>query len=369
MGGELTARLRGAPTKYRPLERIAVGGMAEVWRAEARTEDGAVHEVAIKRVLPEMGQPLYRAMFEDEARLGMLLRHPNIVRVYDARDVGGTYIIVMELVSGDSLKGLLDPAHARGASMPVAAALYIARELARSLAYVHTATSAEGAPLGIVHRDVSPHNLLLGKDGAVKLTDFGLAEANVVEDRDLMGGKLGYLAPEIVNRGAIGAPIDVFALGVTLWEMLAGRRLFQGVDDRETVQNVARCEVPTLHAENELVPTSVDALLARVLAKDPAQRLDAGVVTQALDRALAGAHVGPKDVSLMVGLHLAKKAREERDKQSDAMAAIGLALLEQELEEFAALAGGDAPLDPADFASGGSASGLRVRPLHESEDI
>ncbi|MFK8002379.1 MAG: serine/threonine-protein kinase [Polyangiales bacterium] len=365
----LTTQLRRAPTRYRPIKRLAVGGMAEVWTAEAILEDGTRHEVAIKRVLPEMGAPMYRAMFEDEARLGMLLRHPNIVRVYDARDVGGTYIMVMELVDGDSLKGFLDPAHERGAFMPLAAALYIGRELARALEYCHTAKDASGESMNIIHRDVSPHNLLLGRDGSVKLTDFGLAEANVVTDREMMGGKLGYLAPEIVSRGEMGPGTDVFALGIVLWEMLAGRPLFLGDNDKATVQNVARCEIPSLHDFNPGVPASVDMLLSRVLVADPAQRLSASIIAGALDRALEGTSVGPKDVSLMVGMHLAKKRRVEK---TDIMASIGLAMLEQELQEFAAQAGGDAPLDPNEFASESESevgnSGLRVRPLHELDD-
>src|SRR5690242_4061505 len=119
----LSVRLRQSPTRYRPVSRLAVGGMAEVWKAEASFPDGEVHDVAIKRVLPGQHDVLFRTMFEDEARLGMRLRHPNIVRVYDARDIGGTFIMVMELVDGDTLKGLLDPAHRRGAPMPLPAAL------------------------------------------------------------------------------------------------------------------------------------------------------------------------------------------------------------------------------------------------------
>ncbi len=363
MSRSLTAKLRRDPTRYRPLRRIAVGGMAEVWLAEAILEDGSKYEVAIKRVLPDMGDALYREMFEDEARLGMLLRHPNIVRVYDARDVGGTYIMVMELVSGDSLKGLLDPAFERGASMPLPAALFIARELSRALEYVHAAVDSAGQPLGIIHRDVSPHNLLLGRDGSVKLTDFGLAESDLLQDRDLMGGKLGYLAPEIMAKGAMGPAVDVFALGNVLWEMLAGRRLFQRDTDRETVQAVARCEVPQLHRENSEVPESVDALLARILVPEPGNRLPASIVASGLDRALAGTSVGPRDVQLMMGLHMARKARLEKAEE---MPLVGMALLEQELTEFAEGAG-EAPLDPMEFATP-QASGLRMRPLHELED-
>src|SRR5690606_24356219 len=181
------------------------------------------HPVAIKRVLPELaGQPVFRSMFEDEARLGMALRHDNIVRVFDARDVGGTFIMIMELVDGTSLKDLLARAHVRRAPMPVPTAPPVARELARALDYAHTARDEQGRRLGIVHRDVSPHNLLLGRGGRVKLADFGLADASVHEtqlDDGMLGGKLGYLAPEIIRQEPTSHQIDIFALGIVLWEM------------------------------------------------------------------------------------------------------------------------------------------------------
>lgn len=338
--------------------------MAEVWRADATFENGERHEVAIKRVLPSMGQPLFRAMFEDEARLGMMLRHPNIVRVYDARDIGGTFIMVMELVDGDSLKGLLDRAHARGAQMPVSAALHIGRELARALDYVHHAEDAEGQPLGIIHRDVSPHNLLLGRDGGVKLTDFGLADAAVnasARSEDLVGGKLGYLAPEIVRQEGSDHRIDLFAMGIVLWEMLAGRRLFQGRDDNETVQRVVRCAVPSLCKVNPRVPAAVDLLVARLLSRDPDDRPSSGgEVVAALDAILEGAEVGPGDVALLMGLHHAQKRRDAPEETPRGVAA----LLEHELDQFAAAAGGEAPLDPNEF--GAILSGVRPRPHEET---
>lgn len=362
----LSTQLRRAPTRYRPIARLAAGGMAEVWRAEAVFEDGGSHPVAIKRVLPELGKPLFRAMFEDEARLGMLLHHDNIVRVYDARDVGGTFIMVMELVDGDTLKGLLDPAWERGAGMPLPSALFVARQLASALAYVHTLTSEAGEHLGIVHRDVSPHNLLLGRDGGVKLTDFGLADATVhatARSEDMVGGKLGYLAPEIVLQQGSDHRIDTFALGIVLWEMLAGRRLFQGRDDGETVRNVARCEVPSLH-EARHVPKEVDRYVQQLLARDPAARPpSAASVVAALDAMLArhGAGVSEDDVALLVGLHV---ARRDRDKSGSlAVHELGLAeLLAAELEDFVAQQrGGEAPLDPREFERG-LTHGARANP-------
>lgn len=352
----LSTQLRRAPTRYRPISRIAVGGMAEVWRAEASFEDGGKYEVAIKRVLPQMGQPVFRSMFEDEARLGMLLRHPNIVRVYDARDVGGTFIMVMELVDGDSLKSIIERAHQRNACMPLAMALHVGRELAAALDYVHVAEDEEGNHLGIIHRDVSPHNLLLGRDGAVKLMDFGLADASVhehVHSEEMVGGKLGYLAPEIIMQKPVDHRIDLFGLGIVIWEMLAGRRLFQGETDADTVRNVARCEVPSLRHYNEHVPTQVDQLLQAMLAQDPDKRLpSAARIVEALDALLRriDPDVGHKDVALVVGLHLHQKKREapKEDLELD-IEVMGLAdLFQDELSAFVA--------SVAD-ASGGSRSG------------
>ncbi len=346
----ISTRLRRAPTRYTPVGLIARGGMAEVWKADAVFEAGDKHLVAIKRVLPQLeSDQLYRSMFEDEARLGMLLRHANIVRVYDARDIGGTFIMIMELVEGTSLKSLLERAHARGAPMPVASALHVGRELAQALAYAHEAVDAEGRRLGIIHRDVSPHNLLLGKHGAVKLTDFGLADASVHHTQlgaGMLGGKLGYLAPEIIDQKPASPSIDIFAVGIVLWEMLAGRRLFQGSDDAGTVRAVAQCQVPLPSSVNRKVPSEVDRVVMRALARDPAARTptakaladDLAAAVRSVDR-----EVSHRDVSLLVNLHLATEPKPERPASG-----LGAALFAQELEAFVNAAGdmGAQPLDP-----------------------
>jgi eukaryotic-like serine/threonine-protein kinase len=356
----LSTQLRQSPTRYVPRSRIAAGGMAEVWKADAIFPDGGVHEVAIKRVLPGNRDALFLKMFEDEARLGMLLRHPNIVRVYDARDIGTTSIMVMELVEGDTLKGLLDRAQARGAPMPVPAALFVARGLAVALAYTHSAKDSHGRALGVVHRDVSPHNLLLGRDGAVKLTDFGLADASVNETArggDLVGGKLGYLAPEVIERGVVDHRIDIFALGIVLWEMLAGRRLFQVPDDAETVRRVVRCDVPALSSINGAVSAELEALVRELLARDPAERAPSAADTaKKLGQMLGeiGSGVSERDVALLIGVHLARKAAEQKTT-SEMPLALGAAFAE-EMNEFARVSAGDlidlgaAPLDPGEFS-------------------
>ncbi len=341
--------------------------MAEVFRAEAIFEAGDTHSVAIKRVLPALAhETMYRSMFEDEARLGMLLRHPNIVRVYDAREVAGTFIMIMELVDGTSLKDMLDAAHAREACMPVPTALHVIRDIAKGLDYAHVAADAEGTHLGIIHRDVSPHNVLLGKDGGVKLADFGLANAKVhqtLRSSELVGGKLGYLAPEVILQRPTDQRIDLFAAGIVLWEMLAGRRLFQGKDDAETVRNVVRKAIEPVSSFNRAVPPRVEAIVRRALDRNPDKRYrSARMLLEDVEEALGeiDRDVGPKDVSLLVGLHLAGKRQRARRLG-------GLDLLAQELDAFVHAAEGSeydigaAPLDPADFG-GIMPSGVRPRP-------
>lgn len=310
--GRLTSKLREPRTRYTPERRIAVGGMAEIWMGRATTPAGDTYPVAIKRVRPELwSQSVYHSMFQDEAHLGMLLRHPNIVRVYDARHVGGSFIMIMELVDGPSLQSIMAQAQARGAGMPTHVALYIIHEIALALDYAHNAKDAQGSPLNILHRDVSPHNVLLGRDGAIKLLDFGLSNARVhqtqVED-GIAGGKFGYLAPEVIENLPLTPAIDVFAAGIVLWEALAGKRLFQGKDDRETIRNVIRCEVPSVRSVNPSVREEVDHLLTRLLARSPQDRVPHAAALAMDLRALmnrVAPDVGPKDVSLLASLHLA----------------------------------------------------------------
>lgn len=352
--------------QYVPLKRLAVGGMAEVWRGEARFEDGEVLPIAIKRVLPDLAKnPVYRGMFEDEARVGMLLRHRNIVRVYDRREVQGTFIMIMELVEGPSLRSLLARAQKREATMPYASALHIARELCRALRYAHESMDEWGRNLDIVHRDVSPHNVLLGSDGAVKLMDFGLANAtaNATSREDMVGGKLAYLAPEVVTRNEVSPLIDVFALGVILWEALAGRRLFAGANDEQTVQNVIRCQIPPPSLFDASIPTEVDQLVARALAADPAKRfqsaLEFGQTVHAMLKSMPG-EVGAEDVALMVRLHQSSERAERTGRHRvssvppSASSANIARILEDELRAFEEREGasgvGALPLDPQDVS-------------------
>jgi serine/threonine protein kinase len=336
---DLASALRAPRTRYVPTSCVGRGGMAEVWQGEAITERGDRYPVAIKRVLPELSEhPVFCSMFEDEARIGMLLNHPNIVRVVDSRRTGEALILIMELVDGPSLHAILRAAqpHARG--MPVALALYVVQQIARALDYIHHACDARGRCLSIVHKDVSPQNVLLSRRGDVKLLDFGLSQADSHRTAHVdgyVGGKYGYLAPEVLLGKPVGPSVDVFAAGVILWEALAGRRLFRVADDQQTARNVLECKVPPLcqvtgHMSDQVsertegsafaraphtpraphIPRWVDHLLARLLARDPLDRVaSAHDLVAELDYCLRRYcdPVGAADVALLATMHMAKQ--------------------------------------------------------------
>lgn len=332
--------------------------MAEVWRADAVFESGETYAVAIKRVLPQLAaDPVHRQMFQDEARLGMLLRHPNIARVYDYRELqGGTLMMVMELVDGISLKAIFDDSRKTQLTLSTPLAIYIVREIARGLAYAHAAVDADSRPLNIVHRDVSPHNVLLGQDGVVKLADFGLANADLGDVRTgegRMGGKFAYLSPEVLDGSASTPRADVFALGIVLWEILAGRSLFLGPTQKDTVHNVYTCNVPRLDLFRSGLPAELEAIIRAMLERDPKRRMS-GSAQAVLDLSYLLDRTEPKvdarDVSMAVGIHRTAVARFQRETSRES-----LAPLMEELREFAEVAEGSVAeigareLDPNEF--------------------
>jgi serine/threonine-protein kinase len=263
--------------RYTVLERLGGGGQAEVFRGVSETLQGFKKSVAIKRVLPNLtNNPLFVAMFLDEARLSLFLQHANIVQVFDiSKADDGTYFLVMEYVDGCDLKALLSH---QGASRKtdIGLTLYLMIEAAKGLYYAHTLDHPQtGEPLGIVHRDVSPPNIMLSKNGEVKVVDFGLAKANSqVENTDegVVKGKFSYLSPEAALGQEVDARTDVFALGIITWEMLTGRRLFYADDPHKTIELVRAARIPSITAMNPKVDGELDAIVRKALARDPAQR-------------------------------------------------------------------------------------------------
>ena len=284
--------LLGVPFgKYHLLERLGRGGMAEVWKAKALGPMGYARKLVVKRVLPELvSDDEFVRMFIEEARLSASLNHRNIVQVYEFGDVDGEYYLAMEWLHGRDLNTILRALQAGGGDPPVGLAAYVAREVCRALAYAHALTDEQGAPLRLIHRDVSPSNVMLGFDGSVKLLDFGIAKAMAVasENRTQVGvlkGKFGYMSPEQVESEVeIDHRADLFVAGVVLWEMLTLRRLFKGATDVQTIAMVRDAKVAPPSTINPLVPPELDAICMRALARCRADRFaDCGEMSAALD--------------------------------------------------------------------------------------
>ena len=262
--------------RYRVLEKLEAGGMAEVFRAESEGLEGFSKQVAIKRVLPHLSEKTkFIAMFLDEARLSAQLSHSNVVQVFDIGRGDNTFFIVMEFVDGVNLKAIAETYAVSGQRMPVQVAAYIATEICKGLEYAHGLSNSAGEPLGIVHRDISPPNILITKFGEVKIVDFGLAKASSQLERSEPGiikGKFAYLAPEAAEGLEVDARADIFAVGIILWEALTGERLFLGDSDLQTVRNVQNAVVRSPSELNRQVPPELERIVLRSLTKNRADR-------------------------------------------------------------------------------------------------
>src|SRR5580704_7066858 len=279
--------------RYILLDRIGVGGMAEVFRAVMPGVEGFQRTFVVKRILTERAQsPYFVDMFVQEARINALLHHPNIVQVFDFGNVGGTYFLAMEYLRGRDVSEILKRLRNRERPCPVGVAAYIAQEVAAALGYAHTLCGADGTPFNIVHRDVSPSHILCLRAGGVKLLDFGIAKALGEPEVEKTGhglfkGKLSYLAPERIKDLPLDGRSDLFSLGVVLWELLAGQKLFRGKSDFQTLKNVAEMVIPAPSSFRPDVPPELDRIVARVLARDPAGRYATGrELADDLDRLL-----------------------------------------------------------------------------------
>jgi serine/threonine-protein kinase len=310
--------------RYRVLERLGGGGQAEVFRGISESMQGYKKAVAIKRVLPHLtSNPQFVAMFLDEARLSLFLQHANVVQVFDiSRADDGTYFLVMEFVDGCDLKVLIARQQERHIR-DIPLALYIMLEACKGLHYAHTLDHPyTGAPLNIVHRDVSPPNIMLSKNGEVKVVDFGLAKADSQlenTDEGMVKGKFSYLSPEAALGEEIDARTDVFALGIITWEMLARRRLFVGDDPHATIKLVREARVPSLPALDPNISPELDAIVRKALARDRGARFQtaaeygdalAGFLFQNELKATA------RDVASAVRAAKTERAREASSKDS-----------------------------------------------------
>ena len=267
---------RPSRQRYNITKKIDAGGMAEIFLGTAESIEGIKRQVAIKRILPNLVKDEnFIDMFLDEARLSMLLTNANIVQVFDVGRAGDTYFIVMEFVDGYNLRRVFQKAVEVGYRIPLEIACFIMMETCKGLAHAHEKTDETGKHLHIVHRDLSPPNIMISKSGEVKITDFGLAKAMTqltITDPGVIKGKFSYLSPEATEGQTVDHRADVFAAGVVLWEILANRRLFLGKSDQGTVELVRKAEVPPLSKFNAEVTDEFERIVNRALARDPRKR-------------------------------------------------------------------------------------------------
>jgi predicted ATPase/serine/threonine protein kinase/Tfp pilus assembly protein PilF len=262
--------------RYKLIKRLGMGGMAEVFLAEQIGPRGFARQAVIKRILAHLAEdPVFVASFEQEARLAAQLQHPHIVRTEDFGDDDGKLYIVLEYVEGDEVARLAKHLNSVGQGLPLNVILQIGVDIADALDFAHKMPDAQGVPLEIVHRDVSPQNIMLNSAGQAKLLDFGIARAASNESMTGAGnvkGKIAYFSPEQARGEHLDSRCDQFALAIVLYELLARKRLFVGKDVMSTLNRVSRCEVPSLLTIDPSIPRALDDALLRALSRPREQR-------------------------------------------------------------------------------------------------
>src|SRR4051812_35688040 len=278
----------GAPIdRYVVLEHLSEGGMGAIYVGKKLGAGGFEMEVVLKQLLPEFTQQEeFIDLFLREAKLSATLDHANIVHTIDLVTAGGEYFIVMEYLPGGDLRSLIKRAKRRGKRFSPAAAIYICREVLSALAYAHVKRDFDGKPLRLIHRDVSPSNILLSYAGEVKLTDFGIAKASTHTSLFYkVKGKIGYMSPEQAKSEDLDHRSDLYSLAVCLYEVITGERLFVHAGLTTSAEEIYAQPVPTLSKKVPNLPPDLDAIMKKALAIDPAARYQtAGEFQEALTR-------------------------------------------------------------------------------------
>jgi len=261
---------------YEILRQLARGGMAELFLARTVGPEGFEKLVVLKKILPKFAEsPKFVRLFLDEARLAAALDHPHIAHVYDLGKLETSYFFTMEYVHGQDLHAVVKRAGRLGKRIPISHAVQLAHAVASALHYAHERRGHDGSLLGIVHRDVSPSNVLIAYDGAIKLVDFGVAKATTSTVKTRTGtlkGKISYMSPEQAKGSPIDRRSDVFALGTVLWEMVTSQRLFKADNDLATIQKIIHSEAePPTHLRADC-PPELETIILKALAVDATER-------------------------------------------------------------------------------------------------
>jgi TonB family protein len=294
--------------QYVLVEKIATGGMAEVWKARMRGVEGFQKIVAIKKILPHLSDNQdFIEMFVDEAKLAAQLNHNNIIHIYDLGKIQTSYYIAMEYIDGYDLKTILRRGEERDHPMGVELALFIASKVASALDYAHRKKDFDEREMGLVHRDVSPQNVLISQEGDIKLCDFGIAKAASKASHTQAGalkGKLQYMSPEQAWGRTIDRRSDIFALATVLFEMLTNRKLFSGDNELSILEQVREARVQPPSQQNEDVTPQIDAVVLKALQKDPANRYQtAGEMARDMDAILYSFKPTPTSADLAIYMH------------------------------------------------------------------
>ena len=311
----------GSPTapvlfgKYMFLGLIARGGMAEVFRGRSRNNNRLF---AIKCMRPQLAKEArFVEMFVREGKLAVLLEHPNIVRTFEIGRNDGRYFIAMEYIGGKDLTQILRRCQEQQARIPVPHACYIAAKMSEGLHYAHTLNDADGRPLAIVNRDVSPSNVRIGFDGEVKLLDFGIAQAMVkfTSEIGVLKGKFSYMSPEQIRGMPVDARTDVFSTGIVLHEMLTTEKLYRGDTEFQLMERVRNAEVVPPSKYNRRVPEELDRVVMKALARDVADRYQSGAeLATDLHKFLASYRFNPAElVDHLRGLYKTEYEREAQE--------------------------------------------------------
>jgi serine/threonine protein kinase len=303
---------------YQLIDRVAIGGMAEVFKAKRAGVEGFEKIVALKRILPHLSENKeFLDMFVDEAKMVAGLAHPNIVQIFDLGRIEKSYYIAMEYIHGRDLRTIMRRARDKGLRMPLDLSLRVVGQVCAALEYAHRKKDERGQPMQIVHRDVSPQNILISFEGEVKLVDFGIAKAATKAsntDRGALRGKLLYMSPEQAWGRPIDRRSDVFSLGIVLYEMLTETKPFVGAGTEVSILELVRqCVITPAREINPRVPEALDRVIMKALAREPDERYqDAGQMQRGLERFLRERPpVSARDLARFLELLFDRAERED----------------------------------------------------------
>ena len=309
--------------KYILLEKIAAGGMAEVYLAKSAGAHGVNKFLAIKRILPQFStNEEFIQMFQEEAKVSVNLNHSNVVSIYDFGMENNQFYIVMEFVEGRNLRQIINELKKNNKSLKIEEAVYITKEAAAGLDHAHRCTDQKtGRPLNITHRDMSPQNIMISFEGEAKVIDFGIAKQSEGDKEETragtLKGKFAYMSPEQAEAEDVDPRTDVFALGIILWELLANDRLFTGSNENAILRKVRECQIPSIRKINPLVPVELERIVTKALSKERNNRYQtAANLQKELNRFLNTQYpdFSPQDFSKTIIECFRNAFQEGRDK-------------------------------------------------------